>query len=72
MEYYKKDNDFDPLKLLPIDSKEQKIMKTKELNHGRLAMLSIIGMLIQEFNNHLTIIDTYTYYDKIKSLGLGA
>jgi hypothetical protein len=47
-------------------------MKTKELNHGRLAMLSIMGMLIQEFNNHLTIIDTYTYYDKLKSLSLSA
>lgn len=39
---------FDPLGLKPKDAEEMKSMQNKELNNGRLAMLSIAGMVAQE------------------------
>jgi hypothetical protein len=39
---------FDPLGLKPEDPDELKEMQTKELNNGRLAMISIAGMVAQE------------------------
>lgn len=38
----------DPLGLYPSDPEEQIEMKTKELNHCRLAMIGIAGMVVQE------------------------
>jgi len=39
---------FDPLNLKPTDPAELKEMQTKELNNGRLAMIAIAGMIVQE------------------------
>jgi len=39
---------FDPLGLKPEDPAELKEMQTKELNNGRLAMIAIAGMIVQE------------------------
>lgn len=39
---------FDPLNLLPSDPEEKKIMQTKELNNGRLAMIAIAAFVAQE------------------------
>ena len=39
---------FDPLNLRPADSGARKEMETKELNHGRAAMIGIAGMVAQE------------------------
>ncbi|CAM9118209.1 unnamed protein product, partial [Ectocarpus fasciculatus] len=39
---------FDPLGLAPEDEDELNVMKTKELNHGRLAMIGVTGMIVQE------------------------
>jgi len=39
---------WDPLGIKPTDQAELDIMQTKELNHGRLAMISILGMIAQE------------------------
>ena len=39
---------FDPLGLKPTDPAELKEMQTKELNNGRLAMIAIAGMVVQE------------------------
>merc|ERR1711862_455975 len=38
----------DPLSLKPTNEEELNIMKTKELNHGRLAMFGIMGEIVQE------------------------
>merc|ERR1712094_129719 len=42
------DLNFDPLGLKPTDPKEFAEMQTKELNNGRLAMIAIAGMVMQE------------------------
>ena len=39
---------FDPLGLKPTNPAELKEMQTKELNNGRLAMIAIAGMVVQE------------------------
>ena len=39
---------FDPLGLRPESPEEVKEMQTKELNNGRLAMIAISGMVVQE------------------------
>jgi light-harvesting complex I chlorophyll a/b binding protein 4 len=39
---------FDPLNLKPKDQAELSEMQTKELNNGRLAMIAIAGMVVQE------------------------
>ena len=38
---------FDPLGLKPVDPEELKMMQTKELNNGRLAMVAIAGFVAQ-------------------------
>mmetsp|Transcript_104816 Transcript_104816/g.182196 ORF Transcript_104816/g.182196 Transcript_104816/m.182196 type:complete len:253 (-) Transcript_104816:168-926(-) len=39
---------FDPLGITPRDKEKLKMMQTKELNNGRLAMLAAAGMIAQE------------------------
>eukprot|EP00310_Coccolithus_braarudii_P013310 CAMPEP_0183352936 /NCGR_PEP_ID=MMETSP0164_2-20130417/31685_1 /TAXON_ID=221442 /ORGANISM="Coccolithus pelagicus ssp braarudi, Strain PLY182g" /LENGTH=229 /DNA_ID=CAMNT_0025525511 /DNA_START=48 /DNA_END=737 /DNA_ORIENTATION=+ len=39
---------FDPLGLKPTDALQLAEMQTKELNNGRLAMIAIAGMIVQE------------------------
>jgi len=47
-DYYPGDIGFDPLGLKPTDGAEYAEMQTKELQHGRLAMLGAMGMIVQE------------------------
>lgn len=46
--YYPGDIGFDPLGLKPTDGAEFAEMQTKELQHGRLAMIGAMGMIVQE------------------------
>jgi len=39
---------FDPLNLKPTNAADFKVMQTKELNNGRLAMIAIAGFVAQE------------------------
>merc|ERR1719440_912237 len=39
---------FDPLGLMPKDEAGMKAMQEKELRNGRLAMIAILGMTVQE------------------------
>lgn len=39
---------FDPLKLMPKTTKDAKAMQTKEINNGRLAMIGVVGLVVQE------------------------
>jgi len=47
-DYYPGDIGFDPLGLKPDDGEEFLLMSTRELQHGRLAMLAIAGFVAQE------------------------
>ena len=56
-DYTPGDIGFDPLGLKPSDSSELMIMQTKELQHGRLAMLAAAGFLAQELVDGKGIIE---------------
>ncbi|CAM9483362.1 unnamed protein product [Ascophyllum nodosum] len=47
-DYSPGDLGFDPLGLKPQDEEELRVIQTKELNNGRLAMIGVAGMLVQE------------------------
>merc|ERR1719198_2904514 len=47
-DHYPGDFGFDPMNLKPTDPEELKVMQTKELNNGRLAMIGAAGMIAQE------------------------
>jgi Chlorophyll A-B binding protein len=47
-DYVPGDCNFDPLGLFPSDTKGQMDMMTKEIKHGRIAMMGILGFAIQE------------------------
>lgn len=49
--YYPGDLGFDPFGLKPTDPQEFAIMQAKELSNGRLAMLAVAGMCVQELVN---------------------
>jgi len=46
--YTSGDCGFDPLNLFPEDKAGQLTMQTKELKHGRIAMMAILGYAVQE------------------------
>ena len=46
--YIAGDCNFDPLNMLPADKDGQMAMMTKEIKHGRIAMMAILGFAIQE------------------------
>lgn len=56
-DYLPGDLKFDPLGLKPEDPEELKIMQTKELQHGRVAMIAASGFLAQELTNQQGIIE---------------
>merc|ERR1712025_63662 len=56
-EYYPGDIGFDPLNLKPETFEEFSEMSTKELQHGRLAMLASMGFIAQELVNETPILE---------------
>merc|ERR1711920_170394 len=58
--YYPGDVGFDPLGLKPEDPEEFKTMATKELQHGRLAMLAAAGFIAQELTDGKGIIEHFS------------
>ena len=55
--YYPGDLGFDPLGLKPTDPSEFASMQAKELSNGRLAMLAVAGMCVQELVNGKAILE---------------
>ena len=39
---------FDPLSLLPKEKQAKFDMQTKEIKHGRIAMMAVLGFVVQE------------------------
>lgn len=65
--YYPGDLGWDPLGLKPSEADDFAEMVTKELQHGRLAMIAVAGMCAQELVNHKTIAETMDFYAKYYS-----
>ena len=47
-DYLPGDCGFDPLGMLPANKDGQMAMMTKEIKHGRLAMMALLGFVVQE------------------------
>lgn len=47
-DYMAGDCQFDPLNLLPANKEERLNMQLKEIKHGRVAMMAILGFVVQE------------------------
>uniref|UniRef100_A0A7S2UL78 Plastid light harvesting protein n=1 Tax=Attheya septentrionalis TaxID=420275 RepID=A0A7S2UL78_9STRA len=47
-DYIPGDCGFDPVKLFPEDKAGQFEMQTKEIKHGRIAMIALLGFVVQE------------------------
>merc|ERR1711935_707288 len=59
-DYIPGDLGFDPLGLKPEDEEEFKLLQTKELQNGRLAMLAAAGFLAQELVDGKGIIEHFS------------
>lgn len=46
---------FDPLGFAPKSPQGLELMKVKELNNGRLAMISVVGIIVQELVSNKSI-----------------
>ena len=62
LDYTSGDLGFDPLGLKPEDPEEFKEMATKELQHGRVAMLAAAGFLAQEATDGQGIVEHLAGY----------
>lgn len=51
------DLNWDPLGLKPSDSAKLAELQTKEINNGRLAMIGVAGMIVQELVNQKGILE---------------
>jgi Chlorophyll A-B binding protein len=60
-DYSPGDIGFDPLGLKPSDPEELKVLATKELQNGRLAMLAAAGFLAQELSDGKGILEHLGY-----------
>ena len=66
--YVPGDCGFDPLNLFPEDKKEQFEMQTKEIKHGRIAMMAVVGFAAQEaLHNTPVISETPFFFNPIWS-----
>jgi hypothetical protein len=71
-EYYRKENDsapgdygWDPLGIKPQNAKDLKIMQTREINNGRLAMLGVAGIIAQEqVTNQKVLLQAFPWLDQ--------
>jgi light-harvesting complex I chlorophyll a/b binding protein 1 len=59
---------FDPLGLKPTDDEELKVLQTKELNNGRLAMIAIAGFVLQEVAEPGVEIFEHLFFDIEKEI----
>jgi len=59
-QYIPGDLGFDPLGLMPEREEDVVLMQTKELQHGRLAMIAAAGMMAQELVDHKGIVEHWT------------
>merc|ERR1719261_1986569 len=61
-QYVPGDCNFDPLGMFPQDKKSQIEMQTKELKHGRIAMMAVLGYVVQEGLYRTPVVDETPFF----------
>jgi Chlorophyll A-B binding protein len=62
--YIPGDCGFDPLGFFPKDKAGQMAMQTKELKHGRLAMMALLGFVVQEALYRIPVVQETPFFFK--------
>jgi hypothetical protein len=62
--YIPGDCGFDPLGLMPKDKEGMMTMQTKEIKHGRIAMMAILGYVVQEALYRSPVTDETPFFFK--------
>ena len=63
-DYTPGDCGFDPLGLMPTDKEGILAMQTKEVKHGRIAMMAILGYVVQEALYRSPVTDETPFFFK--------
>merc|ERR1712176_1125007 len=63
-QYVPGDCGFDPLNLMPTNKQEILDMQTKEIKHGRIAMMAILGYVVQEALYRLPVTEETPFFFK--------
>lgn len=60
--YIPGDCNFDPVGFFPKDKAAQKEMMTKEIKHGRIAMIALLGIVVQEALFRIPVISETPFF----------
>jgi len=53
---------FDPLGFYPTDEEGRKEMQLKEIKHGRVAMMAVLGYAVQEYSSKIGVVDETPFF----------
>eukprot|EP00536_Pseudo-nitzschia_multiseries_P000125 jgi/Psemu1/155308/gw1.3.269.1 len=56
-DYFPGNIGFDPLNLFPPDREGREKMKLAEIKHGRVAMLGVVGYVVEEYVTKMAVVD---------------
>jgi hypothetical protein len=56
-EYFPGNLGFDPLNLFPRDKEGQDKMELAEIKHGRIAMMGVLGYVLEEYKTRMAVVD---------------
>jgi hypothetical protein len=56
-EYFPGNLGFDPLNMFPRDKEGKEKVELAEIKHGRIAMLGVLGYVVEEYKTRLAVVD---------------
>jgi hypothetical protein len=56
-DYFPGNLGWDPLNFFPTDKESQEAVKLAEIKHGRIAMLGVLGYVVEEYTTKMSVID---------------
>lgn len=56
-DYFPGNLEFDPLNFFPTDKEGQDTVKLAEIKHGRIAMLGVLGYVVEEYTTNMSVVE---------------